>query len=703
MRTLGSRCSLLVILLLGLPACFVGDLDATLDPDGDKVPWPEDCDNGDPDRFPGNPDDAQDGTDQNCDGVDGTDADRDGWASTETGGADCDDTRPTVNPGADEICDGVDNDCSGAVDDDAVDADTWFTDGDGDSYGADETLVLACEQPSGLVAHGGDCDDTEEGEPVVYPGAPELCDGLDNDCDGEADEEAEDAPTWYTDSDGDGYGDEASSTIACEQPEDTVDDATDCDDSAASVFPGAEVVCNDGLVNDCDRSIRDELYACYPGGEVSSNADAALTSFGIGSRGTLSSAGDVDGDGLADILVGGRALNDDSAYVDAVFVITAALSGESSPEEVASTTFMAASEGDELGQAVAATGDVDGDGLGDYLMAAPLSQDYVTGGGSVYLVTSQPVGRQEIEDWSGRAVFAGTERYMALGSAIAAGRALTADGGVSIVLSAEGFEDGDVSGAVYVVEPPEAGASVLLPGAGISISGEDIGEAIAVLGDVNGDGFSELLLGSHEAIGGYGAAFLFLGPLSGDRLAADADLQLLGNTDVDESPARAVATAGDVNGDGAEDFLVCGSRGSDEDHEGAVYLVSGAAVETTSPVALDEWDSIQEIYGPPNGELGYSCNAVADVDRDGHADFLIGARDASGRNGRAYLVYGSESIEGRHLINSLDHIEFQGSNGERLGSDALQVGDMDGDGLDDLLLSGSDGDGVIYLLYGASW
>ena len=82
-----------------------------------------------------------------------------------------------------ELCDGVDNDCDGAIDNDVTNPTVWYEDGDGDSYGSEAT-VAQCEAPAGFVERGGDCDDTEI---TVYPGGPEQCDGLDNDCDGEID------------------------------------------------------------------------------------------------------------------------------------------------------------------------------------------------------------------------------------------------------------------------------------------------------------------------------------------------------------------------------------------------------------------------------------------------------------------------------------------------------------------------------------
>ena len=98
----------------------------------------------------------------------------------------------------------------------------------------------------GWTVQEGDCDDTDEG---IHPGAAEQCDGLDNDCDGQTDEDV--ATTYYADADGDGYGDPEVSQPACSQPAGYVDNGEDCDDSDASVHPGASDAVN-GLDDDCD-------------------------------------------------------------------------------------------------------------------------------------------------------------------------------------------------------------------------------------------------------------------------------------------------------------------------------------------------------------------------------------------------------------------------------------------------------------------
>lgn len=156
------------------------------------------------------------------------DADGDRYLS----GEDCDDTDPTVHPGAVEVCNEVDDDCDGETDE-GLPLSTYYRDGDGDGYGDAGMSTAACGQPEGY-ATAPDCDD---GDPLVNPGAPEACNGADDDCDSEIDEDV--TTTYYADVDGDGYGDATSTVEACDVPAGHVVATAilDCDDGAANLHP----------------------------------------------------------------------------------------------------------------------------------------------------------------------------------------------------------------------------------------------------------------------------------------------------------------------------------------------------------------------------------------------------------------------------------------------------------------------------------
>ncbi len=244
------------------------------DPGAGFVDRAGDCDDADPDASPGASERCG-GGDEDCDGIvdeaDAVDAlawhaDRDGdtygdpaavtRACARPSGlvadsTDCDDARADVNPGALERCAAGDEDCdglSGDADPSVADPLSWYTDADGDTYGDPAALVRACTQPAGAVARATDCDD---GDATISPAGIETCDGVDEDCDGTADESAVGAPTWYPDADGDGYGRSTGSVSSCTAPTGYAASSTDCDDTRRAVYPGAPDVWYDGLDADC--------------------------------------------------------------------------------------------------------------------------------------------------------------------------------------------------------------------------------------------------------------------------------------------------------------------------------------------------------------------------------------------------------------------------------------------------------------------
>jgi hypothetical protein len=171
---------------------------------------------------------------------------------TALDGGDCDDSDGLVHPGLAETCDGRDNDCNGITDDPgASGCQAKYFDSDGDGFGIESDVRCLCVGAGLYTApYPGDCDD---GDFAIYPKAPEVCNGHDDDCDGEADEDGADGcVVRYPDADGDGFGAFEGSRCLCDPTSPGLAEASgDCDDSDPDIHPGAAERC-DGKDDDCD-------------------------------------------------------------------------------------------------------------------------------------------------------------------------------------------------------------------------------------------------------------------------------------------------------------------------------------------------------------------------------------------------------------------------------------------------------------------
>ncbi len=226
-----------------------------------------------------------DGRDQDCDGEDLVDVDGDGYPSVLVeGGTDCDDGWAGTNPGAVEVCDGIDQNCDGVVDEGILPV--WYADLDGDGFGNPDSQW--CAEYADTVLDGTDCLDLL---PTVHPGAEEVCDGWDNDCDGVTD-------PGDVDADADGQP-------AC---------AGDCDDAEPRVAVGNAELCGDGLDNDCDGTT--DAACADEGCEITVPTDVATIQGAIDQAasgdticvepGTYAESLDFGGKAIAVVGTGGR-------------------------------------------------------------------------------------------------------------------------------------------------------------------------------------------------------------------------------------------------------------------------------------------------------------------------------------------------------------------------------------------------------------
>jgi large repetitive protein len=167
---------------------------------------------------------------------------------------DCNDLNRYINPGAKEVCNGIDDNCDGVIDPpDSVDCNNYYLDRDSDGYGIDQSRCLCVSEWDFRALKRGDCDDNNN---KVFPGAKEICNGLDDNCNGEVDEgeNTEGCRPFYYDGDGDGYGIEKSKCLCKPQGLYRAEMSGDCNDNNPSIYPGAHEYF-DRLDNNCNGII----------------------------------------------------------------------------------------------------------------------------------------------------------------------------------------------------------------------------------------------------------------------------------------------------------------------------------------------------------------------------------------------------------------------------------------------------------------
>jgi len=185
-----------------------------------------------------------------------------------TDNTDCNDANAAINPAATEICNGIDDNCNIIIDD-GLPVITYYADGDNDTYGNSNSPLTSCVPPVGFVIDSTDCDDTNS---AIHPGATEICNGLDDNCNGTADDGLP-VVTYYIDADGDGYGNSNIMITSCAQPGGYVTDSTDCDDNNPNVNPGVLEVSNNGIDDNCN-GVTDEFGVGI--NEIESNSSFSI-------------------------------------------------------------------------------------------------------------------------------------------------------------------------------------------------------------------------------------------------------------------------------------------------------------------------------------------------------------------------------------------------------------------------------------------
>jgi hypothetical protein len=365
------------------------------------------------------------------------------------------------------------------------------------------------------------------------------------------------------------------------------------------------------------------------------DADAILLGAGNGAGTSVAFAGDVDGDGFDDVLVGAPAGHEGSS----AYLVAGPVTGTGSLGDA--DAVLSGSSSSYLGWSVGAAGDLDADGLADFAIGACCGVQ----GGVVYLFRGPASGLSSPSQAD--AVIGPSGDLDQLGRALAAGD-IDGDGLDDLVVGARYAGGRVMTGAAYVFLAPFDGP-IAVADASTSIFGaaadDQLGAAVGGVGDTDGDGYDDVLLGAPGfAAGGVetGAAFLFTTLQTPRLTVADAEATLLGEQD-SAAAGTAVAAAGDADGDGRPDLLV-GAPGQRDDWDD----VAGAAYVTFSPVsgAVPLHSADRRLAADPDADqLGAAVASAGDIDGDGLGDILVTApyADVGGSwTGAVYLVTGAE-------------------------------------------------------------
>ena len=467
------------------------------------------------------------------------------------------------------------------------------------------------------------------------------------------------------------------------------------------------------------------------------------------SGGSVSGAGDINGDGVDDLIIGASGADPNGENSGESYVVFGGAGGFSSSLELSSLNgdngfvINGVDGGDISGGSVSGAGDINGDGVDDLIIGAFRADPNGDYSGESYVVFGSTTGFSsslELSSLNGDNGFVinGVDARDYSGFSVSGAGDINGDGVDDLIIGAfRADPNGDYSGESYVVFGSTTGFSSSLELSslngdnGFVINGVDArdysGFSVSGAGDINGDGVDDLIIGafradpngdySGESYVVFGGAAGFSSSLELSSLTGDNGFVINGVDGGDRS-GYSVSGAGDINGDGVDDLIIGAYRASPNgDFSGESYVVFGGAGGFSSSLELSSLtgDNGFVIKGvDADDRSGRSVSGAGDINGDGVDDLIIGANRASPNgdfSGESYVVFGSAA----GFSSSLELSSLTGDNGfvingvddrDRSGDSVSGAGDINGDGVDDLIIGafGADpnGDfsGESYVVFG---
>ncbi len=412
---------------------------------------------------------------------------------------------------------------------------------------------------------------------------------------------------------------------------------------------------------------------------------------------SVGTAGDVDGDGYADLVVGAPGYSNGQVQEGRAYVYHGSAAGLlSSPSWMAESDWTSAQFGSALGTA----GDVNGDGYADVIVAAVRYSNGQTDEGRAYAYHGSAAGLAPSPSWTAE----GNQASALYGISVGTAGDVNGDGYADVIVGAYGFSNGQTyEGRGYAYHGSAAGLSPSPNWTAESNQANALfGASVGTAGDVNGDGYADVIVGADGFSNGQtyeGRAYAYHGSAAGlsatPSWTAESDLA---GADFGYS----VGTAGDVNGDGYADVIV-GARffANGQTDEGRAYVYNGSAAGL---LATPSW---QAEGNQVSAMFGYSVGTAGDVNGDGYADVIVGApwyASPEEREGRAHVYHGSAS--GPSLTASWTGESDQAS--AYFGWAVGTAGDVNGDGYADGIVgapyydNGQTNEGRAYVHHGSA-